>query len=52
MDDLYAVARKVKQPSPLELRAYLAVLRQLPGELGPGERFLVGRLEGLERSLG
>jgi hypothetical protein len=52
VDELYVVARKVKQPSGETLRSYLAVLRELPEELGPAERFLVGRLEGLERSLG
>jgi hypothetical protein len=51
VDELYALARKVKQPSVEELRSYLAVIRE-QGELGPNERFLVSRLEGLERSLG
>ena len=52
MDELYAVVRKVKQPDLSELRAYLAVLREQGEELGPAERFLVSRLEGLERSFG
>jgi hypothetical protein len=52
VDELYAVARKVKQPEPGELRQYLAVLRELSRDFGPAERFLLGRLEGLERSLG
>jgi hypothetical protein len=52
VDELYAVARKVKEPKLGELRAYLAVLHELTGEFGPAERFLLGRLEGLERSLG
>lgn len=52
VDELYAAARKVKQPHLGELRAYLAVLHELTGEFGPAERFLLGRLEGLERSLG
>lgn len=51
VDELYAVARKVKQPNVDELRAYLAVIRE-QGDMGPAERFLVSRLEGLERSLG
>jgi len=44
------VVRKVRQPAPTALRGYLAVLRDL--ELGPAERFLLGRLEGLERLIG
>ena len=51
VDELYAVTRKVKQPNVDELRAYLAVIRARGEELGPAERFLVSRLEGLERSL-
>ncbi len=50
VDQLYTVMRKVRQPAPTALRAYLAVLKSL--ELGPTERFLVGRLEGLERLIG
>jgi len=50
VDQLYTVMRKVRQPAPVALRGYLAVLRGL--ELGPAERFLVGRLEGLERLIG
>jgi hypothetical protein len=52
VDELYLVLRKVKQPSLVELRAYLGVLREIEGGLGPAERFLVGRLEGLERLIG
>jgi len=47
VDELYTVLRRVKQPSPNTLRNYLEVLRGL--ELGPAERFLLSRLEGLER---
>jgi hypothetical protein len=49
VDELYTVLRKVRQPSLGELRSYLAVLRELEPHLGPADRFLVGRLEGLER---
>jgi len=49
VDQLYDVFRKVKSPTLTALRSYLAVLRNEAGELGPAERFLVGRLEGLER---
>lgn len=49
IDQLYDVLRKVKSPTLTALRAYLAVLRNESSDLGPAERFLVGRLEGLER---
>jgi hypothetical protein len=49
VDELYTVLRKVKQPSLGELRAYLEVLHEIESSLGPAERFLVGRLQGLER---
>ena len=52
VDELYTVLRRVKQPSRVELRAYLEVLREIENGLGPAERFLVGRLEGLERLIG
>jgi pSer/pThr/pTyr-binding forkhead associated (FHA) protein len=52
VDELYAVARKVKEPNRGELRQYLEVLRSVSQSFGPAERFLLGRLEGLERSLG
>lgn len=47
VDELYTVLRHVQRPSPNVLRGYLDVLRTL--ELGPAERFLLNRLEGLER---
>ncbi len=49
VDELYTVLRKVKQPSLVELREYLKVLREIEAGLGPAERFLIGRLEGLQR---
>lgn len=52
VDELYTVLRRVKQPSLVELREYLKVLREIEPGLGPAERFLVGRLEGLERLMG
>jgi hypothetical protein len=52
VDELYTVLRKVKQPSLTELREYLRVLREIQSGLGPAERFLVGRLEGLEGLMG
>jgi pSer/pThr/pTyr-binding forkhead associated (FHA) protein len=52
VDELYSVHRKVKQPSLGELRGYLEVLREIEGGLGPAERFLARRIEGLERLIG
>lgn len=52
VDEICAVARKVKQPRLDDLRRYLTVVRGESAELGPSERFLLSRLEGLERSLG
>jgi hypothetical protein len=49
IDQLYDVLRKVKSPSLAGLRQYLGVLKAELESLGPAERFLVGRLEGLER---
>jgi hypothetical protein len=50
VDDLYALMRRVHKPRLEPLRTYLEVLRSL--ELGPADRFLVSRLEGLERLIG
>jgi len=50
VDELYTVLRKVRNPSPVALRNYLNVLRAQ--ELGPADRFLVNRIEGLERLIG
>lgn len=52
VEELYSVLRKLEQPNRSELRRYLEVLRETSAELGPADRFLVSRLEGLERSLG
>jgi hypothetical protein len=49
VDHLYDVLRKVKAPNLAGLRRYLEVLHGEVENLGPAERFLVGRLEGLER---
>jgi len=50
VDQLYSVIRRVEKPTSQALRDYLVVLRGL--ELGPSERFLLSRLEGLERLIG
>jgi hypothetical protein len=52
VEELYAVMRKLKQPPRASLRRYLEILHDTSAELGPADRFLVSRLEGLERSLG
>lgn len=52
VEELYAVSRKIRQPDWAEFRVYLKALRDLGNELGPADRFLLSRLEGLERSLG
>lgn len=49
VDELYTVLRKVKAVNLSVLRDYLQGLRELSGTLGPADRFLVSRLEGLER---
>jgi pSer/pThr/pTyr-binding forkhead associated (FHA) protein len=51
IDELYKVARKVRGFDPKPLRAYLSRLRAAAGGWGPGERFLLQRLEGLEKLL-
>lgn len=50
-DDLYAAIHKVPGVSLTVLRDYLSVLHAVQNELNPAERFVVQRLEGLERSL-
>lgn len=49
VDELYTMVRKVKSLDPKGLRAYLAVLRDVQSSFGPAERFVVQRIEGLER---
>ena len=49
VDELYTVVRKVKSLEPKSLRAYLAVLRDVQASFGPAERFVVQRIEGLDR---
>jgi hypothetical protein len=49
VDELYTVVRKVKSLEPKTLRAYLAVLKDVQGTFGPAERFVVQRIDGLER---
>jgi hypothetical protein len=49
VDELYTVVRKVKNVDLAMLRSYLADLRGTAASLGPAQRFLVQRIEGLER---
>ena len=49
VDELYTVMRKVKAVNLTVLRDYLEGLRELSASLGPADRFLLSRLEGLER---
>jgi hypothetical protein len=49
VDELYTVLRKVDSVDRKNLRSYVAVLHAQQGRFGPAERFLVQRIEGLER---
>ncbi|HEY4156765.1 MAG TPA: FHA domain-containing protein [Polyangiaceae bacterium] len=49
VDELYTVLRKVKAINLNLLRDYLEVLREHASQLGPADRFLLNRIEGLER---
>jgi len=49
VDELYTVLRKVKAVNLPVLREYLDRLHERTANLGPADRFLLSRLEGLER---
>jgi Inner membrane component of T3SS, cytoplasmic domain len=49
VDELNNAFRKVNAIDLVRLRAYLAALREKAATLGPAERFLLQRIEGLER---
>ncbi len=49
VDELNSAFRKVNAIDLVRLRAYLADLREKQGTFGPAERFLLQRIEGLER---
>ncbi len=49
VDELNSALRKVNAVDLGRLRAYLAELREKQASLGPAERFLLQRIEGLER---
>jgi predicted component of type VI protein secretion system len=52
IDELNAAARRVNAIDVASLREYLAILHAKQAAFGPAERFLLQRLEGLERLLG
>jgi pSer/pThr/pTyr-binding forkhead associated (FHA) protein len=49
VDQLYDVLRNVSDLSLGPLRSYVATLRSMAHQLGPADRFLLQRIEGLER---
>lgn len=49
IDELYSVVRKVKAIDRNTMQTYIEQLRQKSGTFGPNERFLLQRVEGLER---
>jgi hypothetical protein len=49
VDELYSLVRRVDRVNLSALRTYIEVLRESTGTLGPADRFLVSRIEGLER---
>ncbi|HET9958129.1 MAG TPA: FHA domain-containing protein [Polyangiaceae bacterium] len=49
VDQLYGVLRRVDVINLPALRGYVAVLRAMQRDFGPSERFVLQRLEGLER---
>ncbi|MDP9150869.1 MAG: FHA domain-containing protein [Myxococcota bacterium] len=49
VDELYSALRKINAVDLVRLRAYVGHLREKQATLGPAERFLLQRLEGLER---
>jgi hypothetical protein len=49
VDELYTVLRRVRHVDVGALRSYVQVLKAHAAELTPAERFLLSRIEGLER---
>jgi hypothetical protein len=49
VDELYSLVRRIDRVNLGALRTYIEVLRESTGTLGPADRFLVSRIEGLER---
>jgi len=51
VNELYALSRKVTGASRSHLRTYVSALHSKAPQFGPAERFVLGRLEGLEQLL-
>jgi pSer/pThr/pTyr-binding forkhead associated (FHA) protein len=49
VDELYTLVRRVERVNLGVLRTYIEILRENSGTLSPAERFLLSRMEGLER---
>jgi hypothetical protein len=49
VDELYELLRRVSGVSLASVREYVSILRGVQGRFGPAERFLLQRIEGLER---
>jgi len=49
IDELHGALRKIKEIDLPSLRAYVDLMRDMSSKMGPADRFLVQRLEGLER---
>jgi hypothetical protein len=52
IDELYTVVRKAKSIDVKLFRGYVENLKKTAGQLGPADRFLLQRIEGLDRLLG
>ena len=50
VDSLYGIARRVRGVNRAALRQYVGKLREKP--MGPADKFLLSRIDGLERQLG
>jgi hypothetical protein len=51
IDELFTVVRKAKNYDIKLIRGYVAAMQKLAPQLGPADRFLVNRIEGLERQV-
>jgi hypothetical protein len=49
VDELYSLVRRVEKVNLGALRTYIDVLRESSSSLGPADKFLMSRIEGLER---
>lgn len=49
VDELYSLLRKTSGVNLTAVREYVATLQSVQGRFGPAEKFLLGRIEGLER---